>query len=137
MIKKIIPAAFLSAVIFSPFSANCMDFKPGKYEITSKMEMPGMSMPAQTATQCLTQEEPVPHKSMGNQGCEIIDMQTRGNTLTWTMECAQQGRKVTTTGKMTYAADSFAGTMTMEMGPQAGNMTIKTQMTGKRIGSCD
>ncbi len=137
MIKKIIPIVFLSFIIFSPFSANCMDFKPGKYEITSKIEMPGMSMPAQTVTQCLTQEKPVPDKSMGDQGCEILDMQEDGNTLTWTMECNQQGQKVTTTGKMTYSEDSFAGVMTMEMGPQAGNMTIKTQITGKRIGSCD
>lgn len=137
MIKKIIPVAFLSAFIFSPFSANCMDFKPGKYEITSKMEMPGMSMPAQTVTQCLTQEEPIPEKSLGNQGCEIVDKQEKGNTLTWTMECTQQGQKVISTGEMTYSEDSFAGGMTMETGPQAGNMTIKTQITGKRIGSCD
>lgn len=137
MIKKFIPIAFLSAMIFSPFSADCMDFKPGKYEITSKMEMPGMSMPAQTITQCLTQENPIPDESMGNQGCEIIDMQKNGNTLTWTVECSQEGQKVTTTGKMTYSEDSFTGTMTMKMGPQAGNMTMQTQMTGKRIGACD
>lgn len=137
MIKKIIPIAFLFVLIFSPFSADCMDFKPGKYEITSKMEMPGMSMPAQTVTQCLTQENPVPDKSLGNQGCEIVDTKENGNTLTWTMECTQQGQKVITTGEMKYAEDSFTGDMTMEMGSQAGNMTIKTQITGKRIGSCD
>nr|WP_320193056.1 DUF3617 family protein [uncultured Desulfobacter sp.] len=136
MIKKLISIAFLFTIIFSPFSANCMDFKPGKYEITSKMEMPGMSMPAQTVTQCLTQENPIPDNSSGNQGCEI-DMQEKGNTLTWTMECTQQGQKVTSTGKMTYSEDSFAGTMTVETGPQAGNMTMKTQITGKRIGACD
>ncbi|WP_320040145.1 DUF3617 family protein [uncultured Desulfobacter sp.] len=137
MLKKSIFIAFLSAIIFSPFSANCMDFKPGKYEITSKMEMQGMSMPAQTVIQCLTQEKPIPDKSSGNQGCEIVDMQENGNKLTWTMECMQEGQKVTSTGEMIYSEDSFAGGMTMETGPQAGNMTIKTQITGKRIGSCD
>jgi hypothetical protein len=137
MIKKFIFIALLSAFIFSSFSANCMDFKQGKYEITSKMEMPGMSMPAKTVTQCLTQENPIPDKSVKNQDCEIVDMQEKGNTVTWTMTCTQQGQKVITTGEMAYAENAFTGKMTMNMGSQGGNMTIKTQITGKRIGSCD
>lgn len=137
MIKRFIPIAFLTLIVFSPLSAVCMDFEPGKYEITSKVEMPGMAMPAQTMTQCLTQEEPVPDNSMGDQGCELSDMKKDGNTITWTMECNQQGQKVTTSGETKYSEDSFEGVMTTKMGPHAGNMTIKTQISGKRIGPCE
>ncbi|MGD9010426.1 MAG: DUF3617 family protein [Desulfobacteraceae bacterium] len=116
-----------------------LDFKPGKYEITSQVEMEGMpgAMPPQTTTQCLTKSEPVPNGSAAAQGCKITDMNTKGNKVTYTMECDQQGMKVTSTGEIIYKGDSFKGTSTMEMGPSAGGMTITTQTTGKWVGKCD
>lgn len=137
MIRRFIPIFFLVVIIFIPVSSFSLDFEPGEYEITSTMEMPGMTMPPQTITQCLTQDEPVPSESMGESGCEISDMKTDGDTITWTMECSQQGQKVTTEGEMTYSGDTFEGVMTTKMGPQAGNMTLKTLISGKRIGSCE
>jgi hypothetical protein len=116
-----------------------LDFKPGKYEITSKVELAGMpdAMPPQTTTQCLTRSEPVPNGSAAAQGCKITDMDTKGNKVTYTMECDQQGMKVKSTGEIIYKVDSFKGTSTMKMGPSAEGMTITTKTTGKWIGKCD
>ena len=116
-----------------------LDFKPGMYKITSTVKMPGMpagSVPPQAITQCLTEQDPVPNKDASGQTCKIKDMKQDGNTITWKMECDQQGQKMTSDGQIIYSGDSFEGTTTTNMGPQAGNMTIKTVVTGNRIGDC-
>ena len=116
-----------------------LDFKPGKYKITSTVNMPGMpagSVPPQTITQCLTKQDPVPVKDAGGQTCKIKDMDQDGNSISWKMECIQQGQKITNDGQITYNGDSFEGTITTNMGPEAGNMTIKTAVSGNRIGEC-
>lgn len=125
-------------VLFS-IPAWGLAFEPGLYEVTSRVEMPGMPagmVPSHTIDQCLTKENPVPNNDAGGQACEIIDMNQDGKTLTWKMECAQQGEKITSVGQMTYNGDSFSGTSTTSMGPQAGNMTITTRISGTRIGDC-
>jgi hypothetical protein len=94
-------------------------------------------MPAQTTTQCLTEQDPVPSTSMGASGCTIKDMETRGNRLTYTMECEQQGMKTETVGEMTYKGDSFEGATRTTMGPESGGMVVSSEIRGKRIGDCD
>ena len=115
-----------------------LDLQEGKYEITSKVEMAGMpgQMPSTTVTQCLTEQDPVPDKSASGQNCKISEIKTKGNTVTWDMECDQQGVKVKSTGQMTYSGDKFEGIIKTIMGPESGNMTINTVVSGKRIGEC-
>lgn len=126
-------------MVLAALPAWALDLKPGKYEITAKVEMPGVpgGVPPQTTTQCLTDQDPVPATSAGAQGCKITDMKTKGNTVTYTMECEQQGMKIKTAGQMTYKGDTFEGTSQTTMGPGAGGMTITTKIEGKRIGMCD
>lgn len=116
-----------------------LDFQPGKYEITSKVEMPGMpgAIPPQTIIQCITEQDPIPKQNPENQECKIVDMNQTGNTITWKMECDQQGQKITSTGSITYKGDSFKGTILTNMGSQAGDMTMTTIITGKRISDCE
>jgi hypothetical protein len=116
-----------------------LDLNPGKFEITAEVEMPGMprGMQAQTITQCLTRQEPVPDASAGAQGCEVTDIKTSGNTVTYTMVCEQQGMKTKSAGEIIYRGDSFEGTTRTAMGPQEGGMTITTKIKGSRIGPCE
>ena len=116
-----------------------LDLEPGNYEITSKVEMSGMpgGVPPQTITQCLTENNPVPDGSSSAQGCKITEKDIKGNTVTYTMECEQQGMKMKSTGKMVYKGKSFEGTNTIKMGPEAGGMTVTTKITGNWIGKCD
>ena len=116
-----------------------LDIQDGKYEITSKVEMKGMPMqaPPVTITQCLTSQDPVPNKSAGDgQPCKVIEMKTEGKTVTWKMDCTQQGHKIQSTGKISYQGDRFDGTINTSMGPQAGGMTVTSVISGKRIGDC-
>jgi len=138
MLKKIGTLSVL-CMLLAALPAWGLDLKPGKYEITAKVEMPGMpgGMPPQTTTQCLNEQSPVPDSSAGAQGCKITDMKTKGNTVTYTMECDQQGMKTKSTGEMTYNGDAFEGTTQTVMGPAAGGMTVTTVVKGKRIGKCE
>ena len=138
MLKKTFTFSVL-CMLLAALPAWGIDLKPGKYEITAKVEMPGMSggVPPQTTTQCLDEQNPVPASSAGAQGCKITDMKTKGNTVTYTMECNQQGMKIKSTGEITYKGDSFEGTTKTIMGPAAGGMTVTTEIKGKRIGKCE
>ena len=139
MTKNAAISALLFLCLFSAANPSCgLDLNEGRYEITSKVEMKGMptEMPPVTITQCLTQQDPVPDQTAGNQQCRITDMKTRGNTVTWEMTCDQQGQKMKANGEMTYLGDKFQGTITTEMGPQAGNMVMTTHVSGRRIGPC-
>jgi len=138
MLKKVFLFSIL-CLLLTAIQSWGLDLNPGKYEITAKVEMKGVpgGMPAQTMTQCITEQDPVPVGSANAQGCKITDMKTKGNTVTYTMECEQQGMKTKTTGQMTYKGDTFEGTSKTEMGPAAGGMTVTTKISGKRIGKCE
>jgi hypothetical protein len=125
-------------VSFPALTAWALDLNPGKYEVTVKMEMPGMqtAMPAQTMVQCMTEQDPVPRASADAEGCKVTDMNTRGNTVTYTIVCEQQGTKTESTGEVTFSGDTFEGKSTTKMGPAAGGMSVTVRMKGKRIGSC-
>ncbi len=140
MLKKNVPSLFGVCVLFllSTFS-HALDFNPGKYEITSTVEMPGMpagAVPPQTIVQCVTAQDPIPETNADSQDCKIKNMKQTGNTVTWEMECVLQGQTMTSQGKITYAVDNFKGSVIMKMGPEAGNIIITTVITGKRLGNC-
>ncbi len=125
-------------VAFIALPAWGVDLKPGKYQITTKMTMKGMPgmMPPQTFTQCMTEQDLVPKSSADEGGCEVKDMKTKGDTLTYNMECNQDGRSVMSSGKMTYHGDSFEGTSEVTMGPEAGGMVLSSEISGTRLGDC-
>ena len=135
MFKKI-NFIFTGACVVFLFSMNsfALDFNPGEYQITSQVKMPGI--PAQTTTECVSEQDTIPKSDSSGQDCEIHNMEQKGNVITWEMECNQEGQKITSQGEMIYSGDSFKGTITVKMGPQAGNMVMTTEITGKRTGSC-
>lgn len=111
--------------------------KEGKWEITTKMEMPGMpmEMPAFTHTQCMTNTDYLPENTQQQQseGCDAVDVKTSGNTVTWSTKCKGEDGDVIGKGTMTYKGDTFSGTMKVNQ----GGMEITTKMNGKYIGKCD
>ncbi|MEW6674355.1 MAG: DUF3617 family protein [Thermodesulfobacteriota bacterium] len=137
--SKKIWAISVACMFLAVLPARALDFKPGKYEITVKMEIPGMpgGMPAQTSTQCLNEKNPVPDSSPDPQGCKMTNLKTSGNTVTYTIECSQKGMEGKSAGEITYKGDSFEGTTKTSMGPEAGGMIVTTVVKGKRIGKCD
>jgi hypothetical protein len=137
MMQRTMMVVLLTALLALP--AWALDFKPGKYKISTKVDMPGMSggMPSQTMIQCLTEQEPVPNSSADAKGCKVENMDTKGNTVTYTIKCDQQGMQMESTGQITYNKDRFEGTTHTKMGPASGGMTITTNIKGQRMGDCN
>jgi len=80
------------------------DIKEGKWEITAKMEMPGMpmEMPAVIFTQCMTAQDNIPVNKNELRDCKILSSSTDGNTATWIMQCTQDGENIESRGTLTY-----------------------------------
>lgn len=116
--------------------------EPGKWEITSQVEMTGMpmQMPPVKNVQCLTDSTPAPTQAGADASegsCRMSDIKTEGDTVTWTMECDSDGAKVKGKGKITYHGATFDGTMNTVMDQGGQTMEIVTRLNGKRLGACD
>jgi len=111
------------------------DMKPGKWEITTTTDIPGMGPQAFTHVQCITEKDAVPMDREQSKDCEVKDMKVSGNTVSWKIVCKGEGGKTEGTGKITYSGDTMNGTM--ETYVPENNMRIKSTMKGKRLGACD
>ena len=101
------------------------DIKEGKWEITAKMEMPGMpmEMPAVIYTQCMTGKDSIPVNRNEMKDCKMLSTSTDGNTAQWDMQCTQGGEKIKSRGTITYKGDTFDGVVKITM--QGMDMTQK------------
>lgn len=129
-------AAIASLLSFAASAA------PGEYwEVTSKMEMPGMpfAMPGTTTKVCIAKGgEKDPGKSTGDKDCQATDVKTVGNKTTWKMRCNHDGEVMTGSGEQTTNANGYDGKMQFSSSSQkrGGNMTMA--FSGKRVGGkCD
>ncbi len=98
--------------------------------------MSGVQPPPVTITRCMTPQDPVPDQSTTDQNCQVIDMNTEGNTVTWKVECDHEGQKMRGSGKMIYHGDHFEGTIDTVMLDPDGDMKMTTTVKGKRVGPC-
>ncbi len=125
--------------LFSLGAQADLNMQPGMWETTITMNMPGMPMvpPPTTQRYCITQEDLVPRDPKSAKDCQRLDHKIEGNTVTWNAECKQDGRVTVGSGRITYAGDTYEGSMEMEMrnGP-GGGMKMTQTMQGHRIGDC-
>lgn len=126
--------AAIAAVV--PVSAAENPAKPGKWQITTQMEIPGMpfKVPPIKTEICLTEEDlKDPAKTVPNDPkakCAISDYTVDGNTVTWTVDCPKQDTRGK--GTVTYDGDSYTGNMKMTVGEQE----MTTKYSGKWLGEC-
>lgn len=137
--KKLLYAcmAFLSGTI----SADAYS-APGEYwEVTTKMEMPGMpfAMPATTTKVCIPKGgEKDPRHSAKDKDCEMTDIKFTGNKTSWKVRCNHNGEIMNGSGENTSNADGYEGKM--HLAGKSGGQDINMTQTyhGKRIGgNCD
>lgn len=116
---------------------------PGEYwEVTSKMEMPGMpfAMPATTIKVCIPPgEEKDPRRMQDKKSnCEFTDVKTSGNKVSYKGKCVEKDGTMNMEGENTYERDSYHGIMHMTGKSQGHDMDMKMTYNSKRIGgSCD
>lgn len=138
--KSIIVQSIAALLIAAPAVVLAApNIQDGLWEITSRTEMPGMpkAMPPVKYTTCLNQKDAVPQAQEKNQQCRITSSNVQGDTVSWSMECRDKDQVVRSSGKVTYAGNSFSGSnLTTVEQPGEGKVQITSQMSGKRIGDC-
>jgi len=115
---------------------------PGEYwEVTSKMEIPGMpfAMPAFPTKVCLPKGgESDPRKTSGDKNCKMSDIKTVGNKVSWKARCDHNGEIMTGIGEQTATSNSFAGKMQLSGKSEGQDVNMNMALSGKRIGgACD
>jgi hypothetical protein len=115
---------------------------PGEYwEVTNKMEMPGMpfAMPATTTKVCISKgSENNPEKTAGDKNCKMTDVKTVGNKTTWKARCDHDGEVMTGTGEQTTTAGGYDGKIQFAGKSRGQDMNMTMAFSGKRVGgSCD
>lgn len=138
-------ASLLAATLLSAHAQGAApNMKEGLWEITMKMEMPGMpaGMKPQVMRQCVTKKDlDDPRKTTPAAGdpkdnrCQMTDYKMQGNTATWSMACKGE-EAMTGSGSITYSGTSYSGVnkMTMKRGGKVQTMTM--QYSGKHLGDC-
>jgi hypothetical protein len=122
------------AFIVCAHAGSGPDLDEGLWEITTELEMPGMpmKMPPSTFTQCIKKDQAVPADEKPGQECKTKDLTTKGNTISWTVECAHPGGQMTGKGTVTYHRDKMEGSLNM----QGQGMTMTSRFKGHRVGAC-
>ena len=135
--KVVAVSVILLATVSFSIAGSKPNFKEGKWEVATTMEMPGMqmNMPPMTHTQCITEKDYIPQTSQPGDECKITSAKVSGDTVSWTIHCRGQGGEMNGAGTVTYRGDSFKGEISMSMAPAGMSMTIYTK--GRHIGDCD
>lgn len=123
-----------AALLLPAITLAADTMKPGLWEISTTMEMPGMPFqaPPQMVRHCYTaqdiKEQPVPK----DEQCKITDLKTIGNKTSWKMECTGEAAGKGE-GEIAYQGDSaYEGKSKM----QTQGMTLSMKYKAKRLGDC-
>ena len=135
---------FFRAGIFLAFISLNAHAEKGEYwEVTSKMEMPGMpfAMPATTHKVCLPpggETDPQRTKDKDSK-CTFTNVQRSGNTVKFKGSCVNsRGDTMNMEGETSHDSNSFNTKMQMSGEDHGRAMNMNMSSSGKRIGgSCD
>jgi hypothetical protein len=136
------PARALTFSLALVFAAVLIQFPPALaqgsddlWEISSKMEMPGMplSMPAQVIKVCAAKnakdDEFIPKQG----DCKVVDSKRTGNKLAYKMTCSTP-EPSTVEGETHFGSGAYDGKMRMTM--TSSNQTMQMTYSGKRVAGC-
>jgi hypothetical protein len=70
-----------------------------------------------------------------SQECQITNVATNGDTISWDIVCGGQGGQMEGSGEVTYHGDTMEGSMVMAI--SGTNMQITNTITGRRVGNCN
>ena len=133
----LLPVLMLAAILVVSTAAAGPNINPGLWEFTTETQMQGagnMQVPSETHTQCLTSDDLVPMSQNASQECQISNVVTSGDTITWKIVCGGQGGQMEGTGEVTYRGNTMEGSMAMAI--SGTNMQLNNTITGRRIGPC-
>ena len=156
MTRRLAAAAILLALLQAGTAINAgaaETIKPGRWEFTSQMQMPGgaqlppgTSMPpgvqgrpgggmSATHTSCIAADKAVPTDPRPE--CRVERMQRQGATITWSSSCTTGQGTVRSDGVANYRGNSMEATLTTHVPGQGGAvMDTRQRITGRYLGPC-
>jgi hypothetical protein len=106
-----------------------------QYEITVKMEMPGMAMPPMSQRMCVKKgagdQDFIPRQD----NCRVSDTTRSGSRLTFKMTCTGNN-PMTGTGDFTFVANGYNGQIRMRGKMEGQEMAITQTIDARRVGGC-
>lgn len=142
---RFVPTAFVLAagMLVAATAASQVGYRvdpQGKdelWDVTSKMEIPGMpiAMPAQTHRVCAEKGNDagmVPKR----EGCTIADVKRAGNSVTYRMTCKDGRNDYTASGESTATQNGYQGKMRMAGKVEGEQMEMAMSYSGARAGNC-
>ena len=132
----IVAGGCLAFFVVSSGSASAQG-KDDLWEVTTKMEMPGMpmAMPAQTNRSCVAKggqdEDYIPRR----ENCKVLESKRVGNKVTFKMACTGKD-PMTVVGETTFTATSYDGKMAMSGKLDNQPYEMRQTYSAKRIGDC-
>lgn len=130
-------AALITAIScsISMAAAQEVNMNPGLWEWTAEMNIPNMpqKMPPTVNRKCLTKKDLVPATKKPGQECDIKDLKTTNDSVSWAMTCKSPQGPVASTGQMFYNGDTAHGKVKVN----AQGILMSSKMSGKRLGPCN
>ncbi len=132
----------LGAIAFC-FSAGIyaqQGMQAGIWEMTSEMKMPGMQMPVQKWSHCLSAKDMAEGKqhSMddGRSTCQMSDLRIVGTGYSYAFVCTSPDGKMSGKASGTSTNTSYKTNIVLKMAPDPGVGEINQIVTGRRTGDC-
>jgi hypothetical protein len=132
-----------SASSVASFAAD--EIKGGKWEFTTRMQMPGaaQSPPGVQAsagnapmirTACIDAANPIPAEAQ----CKLDQVDRHGSVVTWAMTCNSPRGPIQSAGSGRYAGDTMEATLTARVpGPNGQPVDTPGRITGHYLAPCD
>lgn len=134
VLSIVVPALLASAV-----HAAGPDVQEGRWETTVRVIVDDIAFPAPFTTEkCITAQDLIPNSVTDGAECVIENIETVGNDVSWSINCADAKGTLHGHGIVTYAGKTLQGAMEMVARDAAGNVLSKAtyEMKGERKGDC-
>lgn len=143
-VKGLMAAAAVIVFIIIPIAVIAkVNMQEGNWETTMESKMEGMPFPmppvTSRVTQCITKKDLVPKTAGKDQMCGIKDQKVSGNKVFWRMVCVDKKGIMEGQGEITYAGNSYQGTVKTRMTTKERPIEVMTstmKMQGCRLGTC-
>ncbi|MFP4245248.1 MAG: DUF3617 domain-containing protein [Ectothiorhodospira sp.] len=118
------------------------DLNPGQWRFENISRMEGdTGLPEQrnTSSECITEEDlDQGHEFLGvEENCEIRSMDMTASEARYELLCTEEGMEVRMDADMRFLGDTLEGEADARMETPIGPLRMRTEITGRRTGSCE
>ncbi|HVL57597.1 MAG TPA: DUF3617 family protein [Burkholderiaceae bacterium] len=136
--RRWVAVSIVAAALSAP--ALAADPKPGLWEYSVEMQMPGMRLPVQSMRNCLTEKDLAERKQFAadpKAKCTMANFKQTGDQVSYEMVCDTDAGKMTISATGTVTAENMQLDTKMKMtGGQMQMPEMSQRITGRRVGEC-